>query len=291
MVCVTGPGKRPKLRLEGGLEALYSWLEPSPNLETEALARVLEVHRSLPSTNDRALTLARAGAVHGTCVVALAQTSGRGQRGAVWDSPAGAGLYVSFVLRPQLPALKAPTLPIVVGLALAEAAQSYTQAQVGIKWPNDLLVAQGPLKGKKLGGVLVEASIQSDRIEHAVAGIGLNLRAVPRPPELAAIATSMDATGIAARLEPEAVLMALASRLEMRLSQAESPAGMRQVVQRWREMAFGRGHRVQVQTAQEVVTGILEGVDETGGLVLKTEAGARVLQQGRLQLGTAGDPR
>ena len=74
-----------------------------PHLSTRTLGRMLEVHAEIESTNARALELARAGAAHGTTVVAVTQTGGRGQRGKRWFSPPGAGLYASFVLRPELP--------------------------------------------------------------------------------------------------------------------------------------------------------------------------------------------
>lgn len=274
--------------LKYGLEGLWPWLEPSPQLETAALARVLEAHRSLPSTNDRALSLARAGAAHGTAVVALTQTQGRGQRGKQWNSPEGAGLYVSFVLRPDLPPAQAPILPIVIGLSFAEAVQTYAPLRLGIKWPNDLLVAQGPLKGRKLGGVLVESSVQAGRLEYVIAGLGLNLREVRRPPELSSIATSLEALQVPARPDPETVLCAIAARMEMRLHQIESPRGLQQVTERWREIAFARGHRVQVQQEDQTITGILEGVDISGGLVLKVQGKRALVQRGQLLIPGVG---
>lgn len=122
----------------------------------------------LPSTNDEAKRLARAGAPEGTVVVAARQTGGRGRFDRSWDSPTG-GAYVSALLRPAvMPAAIAP-LSLVVALGAARALRSLgVPAQ--LKWPNDLETA-----GRKLGGVLLEMAAEADRVEWLVAGIGVNV--------------------------------------------------------------------------------------------------------------------
>ena len=139
------------------------------------------------STNDVARDWALAGAPDGALVVAARQTRGRGRRERTWDSPAGTGLYASFVLRPDWPADQAPNLAIVAGMAAFRALEKAGVRDLRMKWPNDVLA-----NGRKICGVLVEPRLGAERIEFAVAGIGINVGqgADDFPPDLRQPATS-----------------------------------------------------------------------------------------------------
>ena len=139
------------------------------------------------STNDVAREWALAGAPDGALVVAARQTSGRGRRERTWDSPAGTGLYASFVLRPDWPAEQAPNLAIVAGMAAFRALEKAGVRDLRVKWPNDVLASD-----RKICGVLVEPRLGGDRIEFAVVGIGINVGqgAGDFPPDLRLPATS-----------------------------------------------------------------------------------------------------
>jgi BirA family biotin operon repressor/biotin-[acetyl-CoA-carboxylase] ligase len=127
---------------------------------------VVEAYASIGSTNDRALALAADARNAFAVVIADEQTEGRGRRGATWQSPAGAGLWMSTVLPWSRPASH---VTLLVGLAVAEAIEEAAgRVRVGLKWPNDLLVG-----GRKVGGVLCESAGAA-----VVAGIGVNLRPV-----------------------------------------------------------------------------------------------------------------
>ena len=139
------------------------------------------------STNDVARDWALAGAPDGAVVVAARQTRGRGRRERTWDSPAGTGLYASFVLRTDGPAEQAPNLAIVAGMAAFRALEKAGVKNLRIKWPNDVLA-----NGRKICGVLVEPRLGAGRIEFAVVGIGINVGqgADDFPPDLRLPATS-----------------------------------------------------------------------------------------------------
>ena len=128
------------------------------------LWRSLEVVESIGSTN--AELLARAGADEGTVLVAEHQEAGRGRLDRTWTSPPRAGLTVSFLVRPDVPAARRGWLPLLTGVALAESVGEATGVRASVKWPNDLLA----LDGRKLAGILAEAS--SDAV---VVGTGLNV--------------------------------------------------------------------------------------------------------------------
>jgi BirA family transcriptional regulator, biotin operon repressor / biotin---[acetyl-CoA-carboxylase] ligase len=145
-----------------------------------------EWYDELPSTQDRALALARSGAPAGTRVVARTQTRGRGRLDHRWSSPPGS-LYLSIVLpRPRA----SPTLlPLALGAHLADALDRRWGVRPRLKWPNDLLITDGTAPARKLAGILVDTTPSA-----AVAGIGVNVRLPPEgsDPELAGRRTSLE---------------------------------------------------------------------------------------------------
>lgn len=261
-------------------------LDPTPLLRTRDLARALDLHDTLESTNDRAKQLAREGAPHGLLVAARAQTAGRGRLGRTWVSPPDAGVYASFVVRPAaMPLRSAPLLTLAAGVAVREAARAVSGFEGGLKWPNDLWVPSGPLMHRKVAGILTETSAAGDRLEHAVIGVGLNLREVERPPSLATIATSLEAlTGKA--VDPSTALAALAEALETVLDQLQQ-LGPAPVLGAWRRHALGVGTPVVVGEAR----GIMRGIAEDGALLVEGEGGVeRRVYAGDLSLRPGGEP-
>ena len=126
------------------------------------------------STNDDLLEAGKQGAPHGTGLAARAQTAGRGRRGHKWDSTAG-NLLLSIVLRPCVNPAKFSGLAAVSGLAVLEALEKQGLAnEIRLKWPNDLVA-----RGRKLGGILVEAARDNEGKPFAVCGIGVNVNYVP----------------------------------------------------------------------------------------------------------------
>lgn len=142
------------------------------------------------STNLRAAEAARAGEPEIGLFLADEQTAGRGRLDRSWQAPAGTSLLASLLLRPAMAARQLRLLPLLAGLALAEAvAPHLPDAEVALKWPNDLLLRQNAAHPwRKAAGILVELVGEA-----AVVGVGCNVdwRDVPRPPELAATATSL----------------------------------------------------------------------------------------------------
>lgn len=127
------------------------------------------------STNDDLLEAGKQGAPHGTGLAARAQTAGRGRRGHKWDSTAG-NLLLSILLRPRVDPAKYSGLAAVSGLAVLEALEKQGLAnEIGLKWPNDLVA-----RGRKLGGILVEAARDNDGKPFAVCGIGVNVNYTPQ---------------------------------------------------------------------------------------------------------------
>lgn len=158
---------------------------------------------SVGSTNDEAARLADGGASEGTVVWAREQQGGRGRRGRRWASPPG-NLYSSTILRPNCPAPRAAELGFVAALAVGDLVPA--SRAIRLKWPNDVLI-----DGGKIAGILLESAIAQDgRVEHVVAGIGVNVAFAPQLAEMRYPGASLGGTVEAAL---EGLTRALATRL------------------------------------------------------------------------------
>lgn len=217
------------------------------------------------STNADAAAAADAGAAEGLVVVAERQSAGRGRLGRVWESPAGAGLMVSVLLRPGVPAARLGWLPLLAGVALASAVGRLSGLPAGLKWPNDLLV-----RDRKCAGILAEGGAGG----MVVVGLGLNvtLRADELP---RADATSLALEG-ANMLDRQALLVGILDDLaewylRWRAAGGDPEAsGLRRA---YREMCVTLGRTVTVSLpGDRRVTGVATGVDGDGRLVVEGQA-------------------
>lgn len=218
------------------------------------------------STMDDARAGAAEGRQCGTAYVAGEQSAGRGRQGRSWVSAASAGLYVTYHLCPAQ-VQGAPLLGLAAAVAAAEAVQAACGIHVDLKWPNDLQV-----EGKKLAGILAEARPRGAALDVFV-GIGINLRpAAGLPPEVAAIATSIEGAGYPAPPR-EALLAALSTAFDRRAEQAEAePAAL---LAEWRARLITLGQRVRLATPSGEVEGEAVDVTSTGELVLALPDGGR----------------
>jgi BirA family transcriptional regulator, biotin operon repressor / biotin---[acetyl-CoA-carboxylase] ligase len=229
------------------------------------VGRGLEVHERIGSTNDRARELLGRDDGEGRAVVAEEQTAGRGRLGRTWLSPAGRNLMVSVAFRPRIGAGDAWQLGLAAGLAARSACAHH--AAVQLKWPNDLVTADGA----KLGGILVETSLDGDQVTAAVIGTGINVnwRLADMPPDLAAGATSLaDLAG--ADVDRVALLASLLDELDAEVTAVEAGHSP---LERYRAACATLGHEVAVQTATGRVVGRAVDLDEHGALVVETEDG------------------
>jgi len=152
-----------------------------------ALGKPLHLLAETTSTNDEAKRGAKAGAPNGALWVAESQTAGRGRQGRGWVSPRGENLLFSVLVRIACAPARLPPLALVAGLAARDAvARAVPRRDVRIKWPNDVVV-----DGKKIAGVLVEATLQGSLVEALVVGIGINVHTREFPEDIAARATSI----------------------------------------------------------------------------------------------------
>lgn len=226
------------------------------------------VHRleSVPSTNDAARALALQGAGHGTAVLAREQTRGRGTKGRPWHSPAGLGLYASFILRgPGGGPVPTPHLvPLAAGLAASDAVLESAGVVTGLKWPNDIVFG-----GRKLGGILSEGVTGAAGGAFVVVGIGLNVGQgeADLPVELRAAATSIKLAG-GRNADVEAVFASLCRALD-RWYNVLARGGKEAVIREFEARpAFPRGASVRIETAGGAFEAEYRGLDPEGRLVV-----------------------
>jgi BirA family biotin operon repressor/biotin-[acetyl-CoA-carboxylase] ligase len=251
--------------------------EIEPGLSTRWLARDLRWLEDTDSTNRVAQELARAGAPHGTTVVAEAQSQGRGRLGRSFFSPARLNLYSSSVLRPRLTTAEAPPFILASAVAVAEAvAETVGDADaVEIKWPNDVL-----LGGRKTSGILMELSAEATRVVFLVLGIGVNLNVEQRdfPQEFRASATSL-ASHCGRKIDRIAFAQRLYNALERALDTC-AEHGFEALRPRFEARFRMRGRPVTVVELDGTrLPGVAEGVAADGALLLRRADGtlARVV--------------
>ena len=226
------------------------------------------------STNLRARQLGDEGAPHGTLAVADRQTAGRGRRGRSWESPAGSSIYMSVLLRPEIPPDKAAMLTLVMACSVAEGIRGCLEQEmsgeiprVQIKWPNDIII-----NGKKLVGILTEMSSQIDYINHVTVGVGINVNMTEFPQEIRQTATSLRLEcGYAVRRAP--LIAAVMERLEANYDIFLETQDLSGLMETYSSMLVNRDRDVRVIGARETYQAHAEGITRTGELIVRREDG------------------
>lgn len=230
------------------------------------------------STNAEALEQARRGAAEGLCVTAGEQTAGRGRYGRKWISEKGAGLYASVVLRPPLAPRFLPLITLMSAVAVYETIAECGVAEVDIKWVNDIHVRE-----KKICGILAETCETANGLA-VVAGIGINLKSTNFPPEIAEIATSLEAETGKAFGAPE-ILEKLTRNLSVYCDLLYGEDGAEKIRAAWTQRSsYAYGKRVKVLLENETFAGETCGIEENGALRVRTETGEiRVVHAGDVE--------
>lgn len=223
----------------------------------------IQFHPSLPSTNTETKSQAAAGAPHGTVIIADSQSAGRGRLGRSFCSPAGLGIYMSVILRPDCRPSELMHLTCATAVAVCDAIESALAFRPGIKWINDLV-----LEKQKLGGILTELSIhpKSGLVDYAVVGIGINCNQQPEdfPPELRSIACSVSmATGsIVNRNKLAAAMIWELERMSRNLPQKAA------IMERYRQDCVTIGKDITVIQNDRCQNAKALSVDDDGALIV-----------------------
>lgn len=229
------------------------------------------------STNDDAKVLARQGAEAGTVVLAVRQQAGRGRLGREWVSPEG-GVYLSFLLRPDVAASELGWLPLAVAVGVARGLEELG-VSAALKWPNDVLLEDVRGAGDvrvtgKLAGILLETSGEAGRTDWVVAGVGMNVRppADARVPGAAYLTDVIDDPG----LTP--VVAAVLDGVASAIGTDWPPEDLEELATEYRSRSFLEGRVVDIYDTGGTlrVSGTVQGVDSEGRLVIVRADGERV---------------
>jgi len=235
---------------------------------------------SIGSTNDIALGLATSGDHEGAVIVADEQTAGRGRRGHVWFSPAQSGLYVSVIVSPSrarsTPSRAISLLTLATGVGLAEGIEVFSGLRPTLKWPNDVFLA-----GRKVAGILAEASGGRPVGDAVVVGYGINVRSTAYPPELGDRATSIEAE-LGRHVGRDEILVETLAAVGRRYDDLlDGRFGA--ILDAWRDRAPGAlGATVAWQTTAGEQSGVTAGVDDDGALLVRVGARTERIIAGEL---------
>jgi BirA family biotin operon repressor/biotin-[acetyl-CoA-carboxylase] ligase len=226
----------------------------------------LKTFEVIDSTNEEARRLAAAGEPGPIWISAARQTAGRGRRGRSWESPSG-NLAATLMLRPGKPAGECAQLSFAAAIAACDMLRDFAPAaELRVKWPNDVLAS-----GRKIAGILLESASQGGEPPAWLAiGIGVNLAMHPDGTEFPA--TSLKDLGATAPSADDALLH-LAAHFA-RWYEAWRSEGFAALRDAWLARAAGLGTRIRARLATEETTGVFEGIDGSGALILR-EAGGR----------------
>lgn len=237
-------------------------------LKTSYIGKEIHYFREVDSTNEVAKRLAQEGAPEGTVVIAERQLKGKGRRGKQWISPLG-GAWMSIILRPDTLPINAPQLTFTAGVAAADTIKEEYGLDVGIKWPNDILI-----ENKKVCGILTEISTEKDSIDYIIAGIGIdaNVDMDNIPSEVRKHTTSLKN-----ELEMEISRMLLVRKFLENFEAMYNKFNQgkfQEILNRWRKYSKTIGRNVEIRRGTEVIKGEAVGVNKQGALILELRDGS-----------------
>jgi len=238
-------------------------------LKTAYFGQTIRHFLHTDSTNTQARAWAAEGAAEGALVVSEYQEKGKGRLNRIWQSPSGKNLLFSLILRPDWPPQKAFYGTVLASVSLCRAVQEIAGISVGIKWPNDLYVGN-----KKLAGILTEFATDPDRLEYMIIGIGVNCHWAPVEP----LPGGQPATSILKEAGKKISRLLLLTRFLAHgeaLYQRSQSAGVGFLREEWNRYSVVNNRKVTLMNGQTSWTGLAQGIDEQGGLILLLEDGRR----------------
>jgi len=237
--------------------------------------------RFLAETDSTNAEIARMLAGHppeqGLIVLADSQTDGKGRLGRAWHSAPGTGVYISTLIRPNLPPEQLPILTLMAGLATVIAVNGFTSNRAQLKWPNDLL-----LNEKKIAGVLCE--YYPKNIPAVIIGIGINVNQTQFPTNIKEIATSLKLeTG--KEINRTALIKQLITQLDFQYSELKKYK-VGTLIKNWTRHTDLFGKTITLKKSSQSITGKAIGLDNLGRLIITNESGEETaFDSGEVRLG------
>lgn len=230
------------------------------------------------STNTQAKSLGEGDAPNGTLVVAGKQESGRGRRGRSFESPAGTGIFMTLLLRPEIEPQNASMLTLVSALAVAKGIEHMVDFPVQIKWPNDIVI-----NGKKVCGILTEMSAQMDYVNYIVIGIGINVGNEEFPEEIKDVATSIYLES-GKHVNRAMLIEKIWEEFEDYYELYEKTQDLSSLVKEYDSYLVNRGQKVRVLDSKEPYEGKAMGITDRGELIVDTWEARRLVSAGEVSV-------
>ena len=237
--------------------------------------------RFLAETDSTNAEISRRLAKHppeqGLIILADSQTDGKGRLGRTWYSAPGTGVYISTLIRPNLPPEQLPILTLMAGLATVIAVNEFSSNRAQLKWPNDLL-----LNGKKIAGVLCE--YHPKNIPAVIIGIGINVNQTQFPADIKEIATSLKLeTG--EEINRTSLIKQLITQLDFQYSELKKYK-VETLIKNWTRHTDLFGKTITLKKSSQSITGKAIRLDNLGRLVIANESGEETaLDSGEVRLG------
>lgn len=270
--------------------------------QTEWMGQEIFCYNTLDSTNVKAKELAEEGYPSGTLVIAESQTAGRGRRGRDWNSQEGTGIFMSFILKPELtsepaeqnqPGLisasaeqnqsgltieNASMVTLVCALAVSMGISQVTGAEAQIKWPNDIV-----MNGRKICGILTEMSVVSGKVGHVVVGIGINVSNLQFPEEIANTAGSLY-TETGKFFQRAEIVGAILEKFETYYALFLKTQDLSLMQEEYNGLLANRNREVRVLDPREPFEGKALGITEKGELIVETPQGKQMVSGGEVSV-------
>ena len=246
-------------------------------MTTEVMGRKIYYYDCLGSTNDQARMLAEQGAEEGSLIIAETQNTGKGRMGRAFFSPEGCGIWMSLILKPEIPPMDASMVTLVGAMAVQEMMQDYGIVS-GIKWPNDIVI-----DGRKVTGILTEMSAGPDRINYIVIGIGINANMKFFPEELEKTAISMSmVTG--ENYHRAEIIACVMDHFEKNYREFLKTGDLRFLKERYNAGLIHKDKEIDVHEIRRVWRGISRGINDIGELIVSSDEGDVIVRSGEVSI-------
>ena len=268
-------------RLISETEKLLPW-EITKDLKTKTVGKRVYYFEEIDSTQNFAEQIALDGKENGTIVIAEKQTAGKGRLDRKWTSPKG-GIWFSLIIHPKFDVSTSTLVPIAGAVALAKAIKNTLNIDVSVKWPNDIT-----LNGKKVAGMLVDASFQANNIDYLILGIGINFDIDAKKIEKR-LSKSANFYGVNSLRKkddstpPKILLREFLVQFEKILIQLNKGEKAK-IVKEWTKKADKIGKKISINTSDGKISGVAQGIDNDGALKLKTSKGIKKIFVGDVVL-------
>ena len=245
---------------------LLPW-EITSDLKTKTIGKRAYYFDSIDSTQNYAIKLASNSKENGTVVISQKQTRGKGRRGRKWLSPSG-GIWLSIVFHPKFDIAMSTLFPIAASVALSNAIEKTFGKKAELKWPNDITI-----KGKKVAGMLIDVSIESNKIENLVLGAGINFKVNTSQLEQS-LKNTENFYGVASLVDnkdenPILFVRSFLYELE-KIFELLEKGKSKTIIDEWTKKSSTIGKNISVVTSEVRIKGKAVKLDNDGALIVKS---------------------